>query len=274
MARIRQIKPEFFLDDGLASSCCRDARLLFVGLWTLADREGRLEDRPAKIKAQVFPYDDDATLDQIVTWLDQLASESCILRYEVDGRRYLWIRNMKLHQHFHRDEQGSKLPEPPQDIEIHRTSTVQAPQLHPTCTPTSTSTYDLQHMGSAPKKRRTSQKTGCPESFPIDDHLKEWASRKVPGLNVEDETENFLDHHRAKGNSFADWDAAWRSWMKKAVKFAQGNNGTKSYKPDTIGAQTESQGDIWDQARYDTMVKCVGIEAAENYKRRTKGEAA
>lgn len=58
MARIRQIKPEFYLDDELAL-CSRDARLLFPGLWMLADRAGRLENRPAKIKAQVFPYDND-----------------------------------------------------------------------------------------------------------------------------------------------------------------------------------------------------------------------
>jgi len=51
MPRIRQIKPEFYLDDELAQ-CSRDARLLFPGLWILADRAGRLECRPAKIKAQ------------------------------------------------------------------------------------------------------------------------------------------------------------------------------------------------------------------------------
>lgn len=50
MPRIRQVKPEFYLDDELAQ-CSRDARLLFPGLWILADRAGRLENRPAKIKA-------------------------------------------------------------------------------------------------------------------------------------------------------------------------------------------------------------------------------
>ena len=104
---------------------------MFVGLWTIADREGRLEDRPAKIKAQLFPYDDDVTLPIIVSWIDQLAEESCLVRYEIDGKRFLWIRNMKVHQHFHCDEQGSKLPEPPKDIKIHRTSTILTPLLHP-----------------------------------------------------------------------------------------------------------------------------------------------
>jgi hypothetical protein len=37
-------------------------RLLFTGLWCLADREGRLEDRPAEIKAEIFSYDDNCAI--------------------------------------------------------------------------------------------------------------------------------------------------------------------------------------------------------------------
>ena len=57
MARIRTIKPEFFLDDELAE-LPMVARMLFVGLWTIADCEGRMEDRPKRIKAQILPFDD------------------------------------------------------------------------------------------------------------------------------------------------------------------------------------------------------------------------
>jgi hypothetical protein len=49
MPRTRQIKPGFFKNDELAELPI-EARLLFAGLWTIADREGRLEDRPKKIK--------------------------------------------------------------------------------------------------------------------------------------------------------------------------------------------------------------------------------
>ncbi len=71
MPRIRQIKPEFYLDDELAR-CSRDARLLFPGLWMLADRAGRLENRPAKIKAQIFPYDNDIDGAKVTELLSQL----------------------------------------------------------------------------------------------------------------------------------------------------------------------------------------------------------
>ena len=93
MARIRTIKPEFFLDDELAELPVI-ARLLFIGLWTLADCEGRLEDRPKKIRAQILPFDDNATDDL----LQDLHNHGFIQRYQVDGKNYLLITNFKKHQ--------------------------------------------------------------------------------------------------------------------------------------------------------------------------------
>ena len=57
MARIRSIKPEFFKHEDL-SELPAMVRLLFIGLWTQSDRAGRLEDRPKRIKVEVFPYED------------------------------------------------------------------------------------------------------------------------------------------------------------------------------------------------------------------------
>lgn len=244
--RIRQVKPEFFLDDSLASSCTRDARLLFIGLWTLADREGRLEDRPAKIKAQIFPFDDDISVSEMVSFIDQLAAEGCISRYEVDGKRLLWIRNFLKHQHCHHKEQPSQLPPIKEDNKKPRASLGQAPDLPPTSpsasTSTSTSTYGLRHTASgraasqpprAKKGLRASQRTGAPGLFEISESLKEWASKACPNLCIDEETEKFLDHHRAVGSSFRDWDAAWRKWMRNAAEWGHARvNGAKTKKSD------------------------------------------
>jgi hypothetical protein len=127
VARIRQIKPGFFLDDELAS-CCRDTRLLFIGLWVIADREGRLQDRPARIKVQVFPYDPDITLTEIEHFLEELSDGGFISRYTTDqGKRLIEIRNFSRHQHFHAKEPTSELPSPEQVRTKNRTSTVQEP---------------------------------------------------------------------------------------------------------------------------------------------------
>ncbi|MCX8018393.1 MAG: hypothetical protein N2690_10910, partial [Rhodocyclaceae bacterium] len=54
--RARNIKPGFYKNEDLAE-CSVWARLIFPGLWMMADRDGRLEDRPKRIKAELLPFD-------------------------------------------------------------------------------------------------------------------------------------------------------------------------------------------------------------------------
>ena len=125
MARARNIKPGFFSNDVLAE-CEPLARLLFAGLWTIADREGRLEDRPKRIKAELLPYDD-CNIDAL---LDALHSKGFILRYSVENQQLIQILAFTKHQNPHKNEVHSTLPQPEQ----HSTSTVQTPEQHSTST--------------------------------------------------------------------------------------------------------------------------------------------
>ena len=125
MARSRNIKPGFFSNDVLAE-CEPLARLLFAGLWTIADREGRLEDRPKRIKAELLPYDD-CNIDAL---LDALHSKGFILRYSVENQQLIQILAFTKHQNPHKNEVHSTLPQPEQ----HNTSTVQAQDKHSTST--------------------------------------------------------------------------------------------------------------------------------------------
>ncbi len=102
MARIRTIKPEFFLDDELAELSPL-TRLLFIGLWTLADCEGRIEDRPKRIRAQILPFDDGDTN----LMLQSLHDAGFIRRYSVCGRSYLLVTNFTKHQRLSGNEAQS-----------------------------------------------------------------------------------------------------------------------------------------------------------------------
>lgn len=93
MARIRTIKPGFFKNEQLAD-LPMTARLLFIGLWTLADKEGRLEDRPKRIKAELFPYDN---LD-CEKELARLHTSGFVIRYEVGDLKVIQITNFTTHQ--------------------------------------------------------------------------------------------------------------------------------------------------------------------------------
>ncbi|QLF92284.1 phage replication protein [Pseudomonas sp. ABC1] len=105
MARARNIKPSIMANEDLVELDPFE-RLLFIYLWMLADREGRLEDRPKRIKAEALPYDSvDADL-----MLDNLARAGFILRYDVDGVKLIQVLNFAKHQTPHVREQASNLP--------------------------------------------------------------------------------------------------------------------------------------------------------------------
>lgn len=105
MARSRNIKPGFFTNEDLVELDFA-TRLLFVGLWTVADRDGRLQDRPKKIKIDVFPADN---LD-IDVMLTALHKGGFINRYEVNGGKFIQITNWTKHQNPHHTEKASDIP--------------------------------------------------------------------------------------------------------------------------------------------------------------------
>lgn len=120
MARARNLKPGFFRDAALVELPV-ETRLLFPGLWTLADRAGRLEDKPKQIKMEIYPAD---SFD-VNSMLDQLSGSGLIVRYEVDGKRFIQIKNFLKHQNPHRDERESEIPPPCE----HYASMVETPCL-------------------------------------------------------------------------------------------------------------------------------------------------
>lgn len=122
--RARNLKPGFFKNEALAE-CSPLARLLFAGLWCLADREGRLEDRPKRIRAELLPYDD-GSVEEL---LRELHEAGFILRYAATGGRFIQVVNFGKHQNPHCKEQASTIPAP----DMHGASTVQAPDKNRTC---------------------------------------------------------------------------------------------------------------------------------------------
>ena len=105
MARIRYLKPSFFTNEDLAALPWV-SRLAFAGLWTQADREGRVEDRPRRLQAVLFPYDRDVDMEQV---LAGLAHSGFIRRYVVAGVPLLDIPTFSKHQRPRADEPASEL---------------------------------------------------------------------------------------------------------------------------------------------------------------------
>lgn len=108
--RSRNIKPSFWKNEEL-SECSAYARLLYIGLWQLCDWTGRMECRPKRIRAEIFPYEHVEILDL----LNELETHGFIERYR-DGA-YLQIPTFTIHQSPHPNEKAvpSNVPVPLED---------------------------------------------------------------------------------------------------------------------------------------------------------------
>lgn len=104
--RTRDLKPDFWSDERVVL-VSDSAKLLFQGLWNLADRCGRLEDKPVTIGFKVRPWDPSA----VPTLLTELQSVGLIIRYSVNGLDCIGVPGLVTHQRIHPKEMASKLPD-------------------------------------------------------------------------------------------------------------------------------------------------------------------
>lgn len=120
--RIRSIKPEFWRSDDVAALSIED-RLLFIGLWSYVDDSGIGVDKTAHICADLFAPDLEANPPEVFArvtgGLQNLAERGLILRYEADGKPYLYVTNWEKHQ---RIDKPSKRRFPTPDEGKHRSS--------------------------------------------------------------------------------------------------------------------------------------------------------
>jgi len=117
MARIRYLKPDFFKDEDI-KELPYEARLFYQGLWVQADREGRGEDRPERLKIEIMPYDEvnAEEIMQLLAHHKKNGKRPFIVRYEIDGEKYYQIINWQKHQKPHKTERDSDIPPPPKEL--------------------------------------------------------------------------------------------------------------------------------------------------------------
>lgn len=113
MARARNIKPALFDNDELAENDPL-GRLLFIGMWTIADFKGDFVWREKRIKAKLLPYDN-CDIKKLAINLDQ----SGFIRFYSDGDEiYCNVTTFTDHQNPHKNERvkGSDIPSFTEDM--------------------------------------------------------------------------------------------------------------------------------------------------------------
>jgi len=241
VARSRNIKPGIYHNEVLVTLPF-ETRYMFAGLACFADREGRLEDKPSKIKMQMFPCDH----VDVNAMLNQLSECGFIERYTVDHHQYIQIVNFKKHQNPHKAEQESEIPAPCK----HGANTVQVHDLHG-----SNRADSLNPLTDSlnPSKSDAPRKRGCriPEGWEPSDELKAWTLTERPGIGLQQTIENFTDYWKAKTGQSAtklDWDATWRNWIRNA-----NGNATQH----RTGKTTVQQRDERNRAAYENAEQYV-----------------
>jgi hypothetical protein len=240
MARARNIKPGICKNEDLAE-CSIPARYLFACLPMLADREGLLEDRPKRIKMEIFPGDA-IDVEPLLMELSSHGTPPFIVRYQNSDGRFIQITRFKEHQSPHYSEKPStiKPPKLPESVEHEATETpgtlpedsrstpvIKGGSQPPDSLIPDSLIPDCSNSGSSnppskqPKGSRKKPATPAPDVFDVTDAMAEWAvAEGLPEARLERETRQFLDKSKAQGKTFSDWDAAWRTWIRNAVEFS------------------------------------------------------
>jgi hypothetical protein len=237
MPRARNLKPSFFLNEDIAK-CAPLARLLFQGLWTLADKDGRLEDRVPRIRAAILPYDE----DHVDAWLNELHAAGFIQRYQTERGRYIQINCWQKHGRPHPDERSEGYP-PPLVKKIFVSK-----EAVKFCLPlegSHSSSWKLESATSNPPNPPSGGSAASPLSaeptLKPEDFLQAWQA--IPGFSsCRGFTRKRLRTFRARAKD-PSWAAAWREALSKAARtpFCLGRNerGWKAtvdwfLRPDTV----------------------------------------
>ncbi len=238
MARARNIKPDFFKDDELASLDPL-ARLLFIGLWTVADFNGRLEYRPKRIKAELLPYDE-CDINKLI---DSLCESLHVITYrdlQNNKKTYIEIRNFTKHQHPHPHEikKGTDIPSPNEcntqvtDLNNNITSNYNAITSNDAAMSNPSDSFNLIPYNTL----------SIADDFQPSDEVKQRALlAMVPEkiVNNPDEVLKFISHHKSKGTVSKNWNEEFFKWLMNAKVFeAKRGNSNAANKPGDAKRET------------------------------------
>lgn len=226
--RTRNIKPGLFQNELLAELPF-EGRLLFAGLPLLADRAGRLEDRPRRIKAALFPFDDSVAIDDL---LADLAERDFITRYQVEAVAVIQITKFLSHQSPHPKEAESQLPENPNKNARPRKATASHGNSGTSRAGSSGSSGSLGSSGSSSEPLTAAAEPPSPAvlTFPCvgaakswdltEAQLAKWTDSYRPGLDVLTEcrkAQNWLDANPARRKTASGMPKFIVNWLNRAV---------------------------------------------------------
>lgn len=200
MSRIRTVKPEFFTSEDIVELSPL-ARLLYIGLWCEADREGRMVWKPKTFKIRYLPADD----CDIAALCAELVDGGLA---ELYGDGYAYIPAFLSHQHINPRETPSTLPEPTRKAK----NGTRAPRVNH-ASPTREPPDDDATVTHREEGKGREWKGMICDAWRVPSDWVAEAATKKSGVDWNAEAERFRSHHLSKGSSFRNWKQAWWTWV-------------------------------------------------------------
>lgn len=109
MARKRMIDPSMWINEDFGTLSTL-AKLVFIGLFSNADDEGKGKASPAYIKAVLFPYNDDLRIADIEKALLEISSKMSVIFYSCDENKFYTLTSWNTFQKIDKPSE-SKIPD-------------------------------------------------------------------------------------------------------------------------------------------------------------------
>lgn len=114
MARKRMIDPNIWQSEDF-SKLSTLGKLVFIGLFSLADDEGRGRCNPVYLKSTLFPYEEGIRSADIDKTLSEISSNMSVIFYSYDGSSYYSLLSWNTFQKIDRPSE-SKIPKYDENI--------------------------------------------------------------------------------------------------------------------------------------------------------------
>ncbi len=224
MARKRMISPEIWASSSFAE-LSDFAKLVFIGLISNADDEGKGEADPALLKSTLFPRDEKKRAADVKSALSEIARSTSTLFYSVEGKNYYALVKWKAWQKLDRPT-PSKIPNPPQEQSVgERGQYTQNSELDERSTSTRRTLDEGSPLIEKNKNKNRIEERGAPTLEEIKAYCLERKSTVDP--------QRFFDYYSSNGwrvgnNPMRDWRAAVRRWETNGYDDKQTNSEIES----------------------------------------------
>jgi hypothetical protein len=178
------------------------------------------------------------TAEQIAAVAKTIETRRASLRSERNRRYYKTIKTNKTQQ-----DAVDVLPPSPKE---------RSPTPPKEITPSPPSLTELRSVRSGTPGLKTKIRSQISEDEqPVEADLEFARKAGMDSRRIGEEWAQFRDHHRKVGALFADWRAAWRTWVRNCVKFAPRlaltNGHDPPAKPRTAADRRESMLGWWQE---------------------------